>query len=237
MAYLIFGAFALVLCLLIARGFAYADTASLARLLKRLFAGLCLLVAAGLAFSGRMVFASGVFGLALTAFASSFRTSSQADRGRTAQETFANGDRQESRFVILERDPESEKIKGTVQDGSFKGRDLDDLSDVDLKQLWKETGSDLQSRILVETYLDSRLARWREDFQTDRTQRHRRTAGSSSMTYQEAYEILGLSTDASDAEIRAAHRRLIMGVHPDRGGSSFLAAKLNEAKDLLLRGH
>jgi len=51
----------------------------------------------------------------------------------------------------------------------------------------------------------------------------------------EARAILGVAADADAATIRAAHRRLVVGVHPDRGGSPELARRVNAARDLLLR--
>jgi len=61
-----------------------------------------------------------------------------------------------------------------------------------------------------------------------------RPAGGTAMTAAEAYRVLGLPDGASAEDIKAAHRRLMLRAHPDLGGSDYLAAKLNEAKDVLL---
>jgi len=54
------------------------------------------------------------------------------------------------------------------------------------------------------------------------------------MSRDEAYEVLGLHPGASETDIKEAHRRLMRGAHPDAGGSDWLAARINQARDILL---
>jgi DnaJ-class molecular chaperone len=89
----------------------------------------------------------------------------------------------------------------------------------------------------VESYLDRTHPGWRDDIHADHAKRQSASARAGGMDANEAYEILGLEPGASEADVREAHRRLMKQVHPDRGGSAALAAKINEAKDRILGRH
>jgi DnaJ-domain-containing protein 1 len=95
---------------------------------------------------------------------------------------------------------------------------------------------DDESRALLAAYLDRRDPAWREHAQSDTATRLGGTAGGP-MTHQEAYQILGLEPGAAAEEIVSAHRTLMKRLHPDLGGTNYLAARVNEAKDTLLRQH
>ncbi len=142
-----------------------------------------------------------------------------------------------TRFLKMILDHDSGVMSGEVLEGRFAGRRLDELELDELIELWRECqGTDRQSAALLEAYLDrSQGEAWREaagaaaDGEGARAGRD-----GGAMSQEEAYSILGLEPGASKDEVREAHRRLMQKVHPDHGGSNYLAAKINQAKDLLL---
>ena len=122
---------------------------------------------------------------------------------------------------------ESGDIYGEVLAGRYKGRALADLSATEIKELYnalKET----ESRRLLEAYADRYHPKILDPNASGSN------AFSTEMTRERALKVLGLPTSATKDEIVAAHRRLIQRMHPDRGGSSFLAAELNAAKKFLV---
>jgi hypothetical protein len=143
------------------------------------------------------------------------------------------GQRTEVRTAFLQAwiDHNTGDVGGTVLSGRFVGRVLDSLADGDLLDLHAECAADPDSLKVLEAYLDRRLgADWR-------TARRPPPSGSrTGMSRDEALAVLGLAEGATSDEIRAAHRRLIQRMHPDVGGSADLAARINQAKDVLLRG-
>ncbi|WP_306119960.1 MULTISPECIES: DnaJ domain-containing protein [unclassified Roseitalea] len=158
---------------------------------------------------------------------------------RAASVRAAPGQRSTVRSAMLEMilDHDTGEMDGMVLGGTFEGRQLQSMSEEELMQLAQEVRDDGESVQLLEAYLDRRMPGWRDDADTDGGPRERPAANSGAMTEQEAYQILGLEPGASLAEIRKAHRSLMQRVHPDLGGSSFLAQRINEAKDFLLRLH
>jgi DnaJ-domain-containing protein 1 len=111
------------------------------------------------------------------------------------------------------------------------------MTEAELQDLRHDLASDAESLQLLETYLDGRFPAWRTHAEPDIGGRQAGAPASGAMTEKEAYQILGLEPGAGTADIRKAHRRLMQRLHPDLGGSSFLAARINEAKDLLLSLH
>lgn len=155
---------------------------------------------------------------------------SSAKPGASGRSTVA------TRFLSMDLDHATGAMSGRVLEGRFAGCSLQDLPLRDLLDLWRECQDDAQSAAVLEVYLDRHAGLdWREQVQAA----HRATDSgkeSGTMGSMEAYQILGLQPGASREEIQAAYRRLIQRVHPDHGGSSYLAARLNQARDVLLGG-
>lgn len=140
-----------------------------------------------------------------------------------------------TRFLIMMLDHATGAMHGQVQDGRFAGRALQELRLQELLTLWRECQADPQSAAVLEAYLDRQAEPdWRERLRDAESAADSATTASV-MSCAEAYQILGLSPGAAPAEIQAAYRRLIQRLHPDHGGSAYLATQLNRARDLLLR--
>ena len=143
--------------------------------------------------------------------------------------------RVETAFLRMTLDHDTGDLNGEVIQGAFSGSKLLDLSlDQLLELLDQLRAGDAQSAALLEAYLDrTQDASWRKHDETT-TDETVHTAASGPMNRQEAAEILGVSADAPHKVIIQAHRRLIQRLHSDRGGSDYLAAMINKAKDVLL---
>jgi len=137
----------------------------------------------------------------------------------------------------MELDHETGGLEGVVLAGSYESRDLATMGENELVALYRELGGDFESRQLLEAYLDSRFPVWRKNAKADHSPRLGGAPGTGPMTKEEAYKVLGLEAGAAAADVRKAHRRLMQRLHPDIGGSSVLAARINEAKDVLLSNH
>ena len=144
----------------------------------------------------------------------------------------------ETTYLRMELDHDSGKLTGQVKAGTLAGSTLHDLSLAQLLQLYDEYSRiDEDSKLLLANYIDrTHGTDWRTD-QEESGQANQGTGQSHQINEQEAYAILGLEPGADEKSIIEAHRRLIQKLHPDRGGSSYLATKINQAKDILLAKH
>lgn len=171
----------------------------------------------------------GFAGLSLLGWLPGLATYRQRTQKRTGQVS-----RVRAAFVEMELDHDTGAMRGRILAGKHEGVPLDALDMATLMATLPEI--DDESRALLMAYLDRREPGWREH--ADRGA----DAGavpprSGKMTEEEAYEVLGLQPGAGPKDISRAHRALMKKLHPDQGGSTYLAARVNEAKDILLRRH
>jgi hypothetical protein len=143
-----------------------------------------------------------------------------------------------SALIEMELDHSTGAINGTVLAGQSAGRRLDELDEAGIASLVEECRrADPDGLRLLEAYLNRRFPGWREHAQRNDDPRSRAQAQPGAMTEQEAYQILGLEPGASAEDVRRAHRTLMKKLHPDQGGTTYLAARVNEAKEILLSRH
>lgn len=139
----------------------------------------------------------------------------------------------QSQYIRMTLEHDSGDLDGEVLNGQFRGRLLSTMRLEELLQLLNECRDDEESVALLQAYLDRVHAdEWRQ--QADARDRQQPSGESGEMSREEAFQVLGLSPGAGEAEIIEAHRRLMQKLHPDRGGSAYLAARINLAKDILL---
>ncbi|MFT6556584.1 DnaJ domain-containing protein [Sneathiella sp.] len=136
-------------------------------------------------------------------------------------------------------DHDSGDMDGLVLQGTYKDKNLSDLNARELNNLLEELSDDAQSRSILETYMDRRFSDNEKEtnFRQDHANSDETTGSySQDMSKAEALEVLELDKGATKEEIKAAHKRLMKKFHPDHNGSSYMAAKINQAKDILTKG-
>jgi hypothetical protein len=236
--YFLIGVLLLIMVLLVARGFAQVNPAQLAQGVRAFIAAFSALASTGLLFTGR-------FGLALITIGATVMAVRAMRRAHGGLGSFSSpgGNQQSSEVTTgtlrMQLDHRSGALEGEVLRGRFIGRSLDSLGLSDLLELLVDCRrEDPASVALLETYLDRREPDWRAHLaggETSGGDRGSASGPSGAMDEATAWSILGLAPGASADEVKAAHRRLMTKLHPDHGGSSYLAAQLNQAKDYLLR--
>lgn len=235
MHWLIAGGLALLVVVGLGRGFAAADPRALARVARLLGAFALCALAVVLLVSGRVglgmlaaSFALGLFGIgARRPFG---QGAGDAKSGRVSTI--------ETAMIRMTLDHRSGALAGQVLGGRMAGAALADLDMAQLLVVRADCATtDAEGLRLIEAYLDRIHGRtWRtaEDAQSQHESGGDRSQSSGLMGRDEAFAVLGLAPGASADAIKKAHHRLMMKLHPDQGGSDYLAAKINRAREVLL---
>lgn len=237
MPYILAGFLVFYLALYGMRAFTRANPAALAQALRR-FGSLIVLLLAGLAFlrgslDGAVVLAAIGVWLLVSAATKSRHGLFGAGAGATS--------RLRSAVVEMEVDHSSGVMCGTVLAGPDEGKSLAQMTRQQCEALHALClREDPDGARLLEAYLDRRFPGWRaarNESADPRSRRAQAGARPGIMSEDEAYEVLGLQKGATRDDVMRSHRSLIKKLHPDHGGSTDLAARVNEAKDVLMRRH
>jgi len=246
LASVILGFGLLIAMLLLLRWYANADPKDIKRFLKLIVIWGLGLIAVFLALTGRLAAA---FGLIMGIAAFGWRVLNMVSMvqqmrglfgglargfGGAAQASTGQSSQVETPCLCMTLDHDTGMMDGKVRKGQFEGQVLSAMSFEDLLAFHQEVNSDADSLGLLETYLDRAHVGWRDHVHAAGSGDSAAGGYSGPMNSDDAYRVLGLSPGASKREIKEAYRQLMVKVHPDKGGSAYLAAKINQAKDILL---
>jgi hypothetical protein len=240
----IIGLMALVLCVYGLRALGRASPAQVAEGMRSGGGFLALAAAVLVLLRGRFLVALGLGGLSFYLFSGerfsleklgAMLAARMAERRKASKRS-----RAQTATLAMTLDHVTGDVDGDVLAGPFAGRKLSQMSRQECDTLYRDCQlSDADAARMLETYFDRRFAGWRATGEADAdsgSSARRRRAGGE-MSEQEAYQTLGLREGASAEEIIRAHRSLMKERHPDHGGTTDDAARINQAKDRLLRRH
>lgn len=238
MPYLFLGIAVLAGALLAMRWFVDADPKTIVKVAKWLLLGIVGAVILFFIFTGRIAWAFWALPVLLP-WLMRARTVARAAKNYSRMAGGGSGQTSTvtSAFLEMKLDHASGEMDGVVRKGEHAGVRLSDLDLAALSALYDSySREDGESARLLAAYLDRVYPEWRgADPGGETAGDAGGSGGNAPMGRDEALRVLGLEGTPSTEEIKAAHHRLIAGLHPDKGGSAYLAAKINEARDVLLK--
>jgi len=236
MLFVLAGLFIILTGLVLRQKFARAEPAARIRLMKQIIATLFFALALLLMLRGRFDFALVVAALGFGLYASLYKDRKHEGQSSRSRKT-GRISRLRSAMIEMEIDHATGTIRGLILAGPNEGQWLDRQSWPTCEALYHFClANDPAGARLLEAYFDSRFSRWRAAGEGERNTRQA-AASDGAMSEDEAYEILGLKKGASREDLVRAHRMLMKKLHPDLGGTTDLAARVNEARDILMRRH
>ena len=134
-------------------------------------------------------------------------------------------------YFLMELDHDSGDMDGSILLGSFSQRRLSELALEELLEVLNECQDESDSAQVLAAYMDRSYPDWRDIFERDA---YESSESEAQIDHKLALEILGLDDPISKEDVVRAHRQLMQKLHPDRGGSDYLAKKINLAKDFLV---